>query len=261
MLPYGLLSAGRWSEAQVELLWVPEPERSAAWHAQVEARWQELKREEPSLHDAGLAGLRGQMHVGERISLTLAHTTYRITAATHRHFAETLREHGVAGLGMGIACAVGLVLEDALFFGRRSQRVFGGRGQWHPPAGHWEPEAHRDALGRASPFAATRVEMHEELGLEAHELTGLSLIGVQLNPDTQKPELHFSARVPLTRDELKARQAAARDAHEIDALLFLERHQIAGFLNGDHGRPTEIARACAYLHETLGLLALPAPPL
>ena len=255
-LPYGLLCAGRWPEPAVEISWTDDPARDAAWAAQVESTWQELKREEPTLHDATLAGLRGYLPVLDRLALTFARTTYRATAATHRRFALTVARFGAAGLGMGTACAVGLRIEGKLVFGRRSQRVFGGRGQWHPPAGHWEPDLHRDAQGRASPFACARTEMHEELGLDAHELEDLTLIGLQLNPETLKPELHFTARVPLTYAAFVERQRGARDAHEIDALLHLDLAQVERFLSGALGPPTDIARASAYLHDTLGLFSV-----
>lgn len=256
-LPYGLLTAGHWAESAVELHWIDEPAREAAWEAEIEAHWQALKREEPTLYDATLAGLRGYLPALGRMSLTLSRTTYRASIATHRHYAATADRHGLSGLGMGIACAVGLVVEGRLLLGRRSQRVFGGRGKWHPPAGHWEPDNHKDSGGRASPFAASRVEMHEELGLQAHELQDLTLIGIQLNPETAKPELHFSAHVPLSRPEVEERQRAARDAHEIDRVLFLARDQVPAFLAGDLGPPTEIGRACAYLHDQLSLFGAP----
>jgi len=253
-LPYGLVAQGRWPEAAVELSWTEEPARAAGWADEVETAWQALLREEPTLHDAALAGLRGHLAALDRLSLTLSPSSYRVTVSTHRHFARFAAAYGLSGLGMGIAVAVGVVAEGGLVLARRSQRVFGGRGMWHPAAGHWEPDAHRDAAGKPSPFACARAEMLEELGLEAHELEGLTLIGVQLNPDTAKPELHMTARVGLTVAELSQRQQTARDAHEIDGLLLVRRAQVPQLVEGALGPVTEIGRACAYLHDALDLL-------
>lgn len=252
-LPHGLLAIGYWPEARVELTWVDEPDRGAAWAAEVEEAWQELLVQEPSLHDAPLAGLRGHLVVLDRLVLTLSRSRYRVSVATHRHVLRTVERHGLLGLGMGVACAVGMVVEGGLVLGRRSQRVFGGRGQWHPPAGHWEPDVHLDAHGRPSPFAAARAEMFEELGITAAELSGLALVGLQLNPETCKPELHFTATLALSFRELEERQRAARDAHEIDLLLWLSRDRVADFAAGRLGPPTEIARACVHLHDRLDL--------
>ena len=253
VLPHGLLAMGRWPEAAVELSWCAEPERPPGWEAEVEEAWQELRREEPSLFDTRLAGLRGHLAALDRLALMVSPSSYRATVSTHRHYARFAARYGLAGLGMGIACAMGLVTAGGLVVARRSQRVFGGRGKWHPVAGHWEPDQHRDA-GGASPFACARIELAEELGLAAEEVRDLTLIGLQLNPDTMKPELHFTGRIALTVTELSHRQQSARDAHEIDGLLEVRREQVGDFLAGRLGPPTEIARACAYLHDALGLL-------
>ena len=259
-LPYGLLAVGLWDESQVELQWVDEPVRGPGWAEDVEAWWAELKLEEPSLFDAPLATLRGMLPVRDRLLLTFARSWYRVTAATHRDVARTMARHGVLGLGMGTACAVGLRVDGGVVLGRRSQRVLGGRGKWHPPAGHWEPDTHVDAAGHPCPFASAQIEMLEELGLASAELVDLTLIGVQLNPETSKPELHFTARVPLSLDLLAERQKAARDAHEMDGLILVGDAQVDAFLAGQLGPPTEIARGCVYLHRALGLLDVAESP-
>jgi hypothetical protein len=253
--PHGLVATGLWDESQVEVRWVDDPPLAPSWAEAVERDWAALRAQEPSLYDAPLAALRGYLDAGSRLGLVLARTSYRASLASHRHHERYLTEHGLAGLGMGIACSVGLVLADgALLLGRRSQRVMGGRGCWHPCAGHFDPDQHLDARGAPCPFAASRTEVHEEIGLEAHELADLRVIGIQLVPSL-KPELHFTARVALGVDEVAARQARAKDAHEMDGLLALRAGQVDAFLGGGLGPFTEIAAGAVHLHRALGLIA------
>lgn len=253
--PHGIVAAGLWDEHQVDVRFVADPPLAPSWAEAVERDWAELRAAEPSLYDAPLAALRGYLDAGARLALVLARTSFRASLASHRHHERYLTEYGLAGLGMGIACSVGLVLADgALLLGRRSQRVMGGRGCWHPCAGHFDPEQHLDARGAPSPFAAARAEVHEEMGLEAHELAGLRVIGIQLAPSL-KPELHFTARLGLALDEVARRQAGARDAHEMDGLIALHAGQVDDFLAGKLGPSTEIAAGAVHLHRALGLIA------
>lgn len=251
---YGIVAAGRWGEDAVEVRWVEDLPHPPEWAAAVERDWEELKREEPSLFDAPLAGARGWLDAGERLGLALARTSFKVSLSTHRHHARYVAEYGLAGLGMGLACSVGLVLADgALLLGRRSQKVMGGRGRWHPCAGHFDPDRHLDARGRASLFEAARAEVHEEIGLERDEVHDLCLIGIQMAPSL-KPEMQFSARVALSLGEVERRQRSAHDAHEMDKLLALPGGEVDAFLRGELGPATEIAQGCVHLHRALGLM-------
>lgn len=254
LAPLGLIAAGIWSEDQLDIRWIDEPSRPPSWETDVERDWKLLREQEPSLYDAPLAGFRGLLPAAPRIGLVLSRTTYRRSITTHHATAHYVSTYGLDGLGMGVACAIGLLLPSGgLLLGRRSQRVLGGRGSWHPTAGHFDPEAHCDAQGRPSPFATSRIEIFEELGVCPEELAGLSIVGVQIPPNI-KPELHFTARVALPFPELERRQAGARDAHEMDALLELRPNQVDDFLAGKLGPATEIALGCVHLHRQLGLL-------
>lgn len=231
----GLVAWGRWAEKQVLLHWTSEPRRPQAWHHAVNEQWRAMRQTLPFVFDAPLAALRSAQVQGDQLHLTFSPSRYRYTAVTHQPSARRwMQDFGPQALGQGVACALSLVCPQGLVLARRSQRVQGGQGLWHPIAGHFDPSAHVDPNGRPSPFITVLCETEEETGLQPRELKNLSLVGVQHHPRTQKPELHFWAATSLSFSEIQRRAQTAADAHEHAALnvfdhsarkaLFSHRH-------------------------------------
>lgn len=247
----GLEIWGRWSEKQVLLHWTREPRRPQAWHQAVNEQWRAMRQAMPFVFDAPLAALRHAQVLGDQLHLTLSPSRYRYTAVTHQPGARQWVQHfGPQALGQGVACALSLVCPQGLVLARRSQRVQGGQGLWHPIAGHFDPSAHLDPKGRPSPFITVLRETEEETGLKPRELKNLSLVGVQRHPRTQKPEMHFWAATPLTFSEIQRRAQTAADAHEHAALAVFD-HSARKALFSHRHTATPVALASVWLTNQL----------
>jgi 8-oxo-dGTP pyrophosphatase MutT (NUDIX family) len=137
-----------------------------------------------------------------RLWLTVGPTCYRDFVGTNLHNRHRIREFGRAMFSNPIGTTATIISADGwLLYGRRSHRVAYHAGHLHTFGGALEA-ADQAKDGSIDPFAAVRRELAEELGLAAHEITGLGSVGLIHDHEIWQPELLFEATVTLERDAL-----------------------------------------------------------
>lgn len=201
------------------------------------------------LYDAPLARLVRTLADHHHLILELGTTTYREFVGTHFHHAAAIRRLNPQYLAQALGVSALVQTSDGyMAFGRRNRRVAWHAGYLHAFGGMVE-SADRLADGRYDVFQRMLKELHEEVTVQATEVTDLVLIGLVRDRALWQPELVFDARVSLTRAQLSARfdPAAANAEHAAVEWVFDDPDGVAPFLRA--ARPvTPVAQAALLLH-------------
>ncbi|HEX8342319.1 MAG TPA: hypothetical protein VF624_15555 [Tepidisphaeraceae bacterium] len=197
----------RFAEGSVHARWTPStrailPPVDAA----IDAAWHTLKSR-PGVHlfDGPVCRFESFTVAGDRLTLAISETSYRLVAGTNfanPHFAI---EHGRGVMANPLGVSTLLHTADKfLMLGRRNHTVAYYPGRVHPFAGSMEVRE------RVDPFDNVRRELAEELGLTAPQIKRIVCLGLAEDAALLHPELIFVTDVA----ESRAGIAAALDLAE-----------------------------------------------
>ena len=195
---------GNWSPEQVHVEHVPGggrlrvPEIDAA----IELAWKgALTRPGVTLFDGPMCRLVSWEATSDALRLVLSKTSYKDflgTNLTHPEFAD---RYGPEVLANPVGVSPALITADGyLMMGRRNASVAYYPNRIHPFAGALDPQD-------ASPFAAVRRELGEELGFRDVDIApdGIRCTGIAEDLSIRQPELIFAVRTLRTRSEVESR--------------------------------------------------------
>ena len=191
-----LLATGSWGAGALSATLIPSTfEPDAATTARVEEAWAKAcARPGVHLFDGPLCRLERFLATPEHLRVELSTITYRWFFGTN----GTHPEHHPLANALGTSAA--LLSDDGwLVFGVRSQAVGLYPGRAHPFGGTLDPSPQPDLLSEMAR------ELHEEIGLETHDLAELRCIGIGEDRLLRQPELLYLARTLCTRDDLVSR--------------------------------------------------------
>lgn len=191
---------GQWSQQQVQVDHAPSTCKSNSEIDQaIDRAWQETNaRPGVQLFDGSMCRLESWHAAPQRLQLTLSHTTYKRflgTNLTHPHLADRFGPQVLAN-PVGVSPAL-LTSDNFLMMGRRNASVAYYPNRVHPFAGALDPTD-------ASPFAAVRRELREELSLADADVPEIHLTGIAEDLSIRQPELIFLARTTRTREQIEA---------------------------------------------------------
>jgi 8-oxo-dGTP pyrophosphatase MutT (NUDIX family) len=133
------------------------------------------------------------------LRLELSRTTYKAFLGTNLSHPELADRYGRDVLANPVGVSPALVTADGwLMMGRRNDSVAYYPRRVHPFAGALDP-------ADASPFAAVRRELREELSLADDEVTDVRCTGIAEDKSIRQPELIFAARTTVARAEIERR--------------------------------------------------------
>lgn len=197
-----LLAIGKWSERSIQTTFVPSSRRILpAVESAIDAAWQAtLVRPGVRLFDGPVCRLESFAVDGDRLSLAVSQTSYRVNVGTNfcnPHFADT---YGTDVMANPIGVSSGVISADGyLILGRRNGSVAYYPHMLHPFAGSLEVRP------TINVFDDARRELHEELGFGPADLASLECVGIGEDLALRHPELLFIARSTRTRAEIQAR--------------------------------------------------------
>lgn len=195
-----LLAAGDWRSDQVRSVYdgasrhiVPEIE------SLIEAAWQKtLSRPGVKLFDGPMVRLDRFIDTPEQLELHLGQTSYKPFVGTnmaHPELADTFGRDVMAN-PVGVSPLL-LTADGYILLGHRHETLAYYPGRIHPFAGSMDPND-------ASPFAAIRRELAEELSLTDAEVPDVRCTGIVEDHRLRQWELIFAADCLKTRDQLIA---------------------------------------------------------
>jgi 8-oxo-dGTP pyrophosphatase MutT (NUDIX family) len=194
-------AVGDWQPGQLDLSWaatssrriVPEVERV------IEETWARVSsRAGVQLFDGPMCRMESFEPSPQRLRLTLSTTSYKPFVGTNLHNPHLVKTHGRDVLANPVGVSALLETADGfLMLGRRNDSVAYYPSRVHPFAGALEPRDGADAFG------AVHRELHEELHLDASDVSDLRCTGLVEDAALLQPELIFNARCRLTRDAVE----------------------------------------------------------
>lgn len=201
---------GSWRPEQVRSVWRPSTLRNdEAQLAAITAAWDAAcARPGVNLYDGRLCRLEHFAANDDGIEIGLSATGYKHflgSNCTHPEWADTSGHHALAdALGTSVAL---LSSDGHAVFGRRSPHLALYPGYPHPIGGTLEVSA------GAAPDATAELlrEVSEEVGLAAHEITEVRVLGLTEDRNFRQPEMVWLVRTTCLRAELE--QRIARDEH------------------------------------------------
>jgi len=155
-------------------------------------------------------------------NLLMGETDYRELIGTSHAFGEGLCR--AEETSQGVALSSTLLTEDGfLLLGRRSNKVWAGRGRLHVCAGHPDPERQLSVeaiLSGENPFfRAMECEIAEETGVMPDQIETMMCRGLVRSCVDGKPELIFETSLKLSRTQLLRHVNKAQDRSEHEEFL------------------------------------------
>jgi 8-oxo-dGTP pyrophosphatase MutT (NUDIX family) len=193
-------AVGNWSPAQttierVQSTWRETPESRAL----IEAAWAAAQsRPGVNLFDGPMCRLESWHATPDRLTLRLAHTTYKTFLGTNLSHTELADQYGQGALANPVGVSPALLTADQfIMMGRRNDSLAYYPRRIHPFAGALDPSD-------ADPFAAIARELHEELAFTDADIADIRCTGVAEDVALRQPELIFLARTTRTRAQVES---------------------------------------------------------
>lgn len=172
-------------------------------------------------------------------NLLLGETDYRELIGTAHAFGKGLCRAEETSQGMALSTTL-LTKDGFLLLGRRSGKVWAGRGCLHVCAGHPEPERQLSVeaiLSGENPFyRAMEREITEETGVTPARIGSMVCRGLIRSRADCKPELIFETSLKLSRAELLRQVGKAGDREEHDEFFTIpsDGSSLSDFLQQRH---------------------------
>jgi len=151
------------------------------------------------------------------LNLLLGETDYRELIGTSRALCAGLCTEEKLAKGLALSSTI-LTKDGFLLLGRRSRKVWAGRGRLHVCAGHPDPERQLsvDAIlsGKNPFFGAMECEIAEETGVTPDRIEAMVCRGLVQSRGDGKAELIFETSLKLSRAQLLRHVQKARDRSE-----------------------------------------------
>jgi hypothetical protein len=200
---FDVLASGEWSPQRVTVTWSPSTRRILPEvECAIEQAWSAAQaRLGDKLFDGSMCRLECWSASGDRLDLTLSHTSYRAFLGTNlfnAHLADTFGREVLAN-PVGLSTAL-QTADGYLVLGRRNDSVAYYPNRVHPFAGALEPAEPTDV------FAEIRRELREELSLADADLTTIRCVGLAEDRSLRP------ARTDLRRDDDTDAPGAGRAA-------------------------------------------------
>ncbi len=253
-LPFEILAAGRFTPAQLHVLYQPTPRATTPeLDALIQSEWTIRKAEADAagrlLFNGALLRYLSHDAQPDRFQLNVGPTNYQDFLGTNLYQRHRLNDFGWHRFSNPVGTTATLIAEGGmLIFGRRSNQVAWHAGYLHTFGGALE-EIDRGDAPTVDAFAAVRRELTEEAALAADDIKDLICVGLVRDREIHQPELLFEARINLPFAELLHRWRTAESANEHIGLAAVETHPaiIAPFLI-QHAPIAPVAAAAIFIH-------------
>ena len=214
-------ACGDWPRGRVRATWATSSSRRVPPDVArlIDDTWSRVASR-PGVHlfDGPMCRLESFTATPDALSLVLSPTSYKPFVGTNLHNPQLAADHGRDVMANPVGVSALLETADGfLLLGRRNASVAYYPGRVHPFAGALEPG------DGADPFAAVFRELREELALDAAHVDDLRCTGLAEDARLLQPELIFTARTSLSRDQVAQRV----DAVEHDAVWHIPARQDA----------------------------------
>lgn len=218
------------------------PPLSADLEKAVAAAWDAERARRPGLTDGTLFSI--DHFSADRIAGRFVPYRHRIAARARPELAAALAVRPLAVSGL-LLCADGVV------FGRRAAQLTDAPEKWElVPSGGVESSA-ADAAGRVNLRRQILVELAEEIGLDAGDVSGLELFCAVEDDDSGIVDISIALASSLSAETVHRRHAE-RGSGEYVEIAIVAVSQIPGFVAAREGELLAVSRV---LLERRGLLA------
>ena len=255
--PFFVEVSGRYERRRITTRWTGkrQPETPAI-EAAVARTWEAqaaiAAAEDRLLFDGHLVRLVRLSATQETLELELGPTRYRQFVGTNLYNTAMVLGEGRACLADPLGVSATLITSDGfLALGRRSRRVAYHGGFLHPFGGMLEPADRRPDRGgnEHDVFGCVLRELHEELGVQADQVSEIVVTGLIRDRTILQPELLFDVSLTIARSVLSDRfDPAAGDGEHSDIEFICDDPEtIVPFLR-DVPRLTPVAQGAMLLH-------------
>ncbi len=215
----------------------------------IEAVWnqacQQAEADGRQLYNGKLFSLLGHQMGHGALNLLLGETDYKELVGTNLSLGEAGKGAAAVDHADGLAVSSTLLTSDGfLLIGRRSAKVYDGRGKLHVCGGHPDPEhalSAEEIVTNENPlFRAMEKEIREEFHITAGQISHIRGLGLIRSSGSGKPEMIFTTALKITSAKALALQASAKDKEEHQEIYRIPAKQgaLLDYLENHHGELT-----------------------